>query len=102
MKSNQKDLPAGSVLSDFKEIFDRLKSRFLRQHTSDVGAADRLDRFDDDVAVIHGIAAPNLDVRLLPDADAAADAPAADAFAKPFREDHGARIPQAQGIRPKA
>ena len=66
----------------------RSRTRPRAQIVGDVLAPDRVDRVDDDVAVIHRVAAADLDMRLLPDADAASDPSALDPVAKLLGEDH--------------
>ena len=59
----------------------------------DVAHLDGLDRINDDVPVVHRIAAADLHVGPSPDTDAAFDPAAADPFAQAFREDHRAIKP---------
>ena len=73
---------------DLEQVLDRVEPRLTCQLTRNVCSPDSLDRLDEDVAVIHRVAAADLDVGLLPDTDAASDATAPDALAEAFGEDH--------------
>ena len=88
MKPDQVDVVAATVFGDSQQILHALESRLTGEIIGDVADRHRRDRIDDDVAVVHRVAATHLDVRAHPDANAASDAPAADALAKLFGEDH--------------
>src|SRR5207247_8675524 len=70
VKPNQVDILAAAVFCDLQEIVNAFEPRFTRQIVSDVANGYRIDRIDDDVALVHGVAAAHFDVRTRPDADA--------------------------------
>lgn len=88
MKADQVDVPAGSMFRDIEQSLHAVESGFAREIVRDVLQGDPRDRVDDDVTVVHRVAAADFDVEMLPDADAATDSSAADSFSKLFREDH--------------
>jgi hypothetical protein len=88
VEPDQIDVLAASVLGDRQEVFHIGETRLAREIVGDVVELDRLDRFDLDLAIIHRIASADFDVRAHPDADAAADASASNAFAKTLGKDH--------------
>ena len=59
----------------------------------DVFETNRLDRVHDDVPFVHRVTSADLDVRPHPDANAALDPSASNAFAKALREHHDPRSP---------
>ncbi len=91
MEPNQVDLFAATVLRGCEEIVHAIEPRLARQIVGDVGDLNRLDRIDDDVAVVHRVAPADFHLQARPDADGAADSAAADAFAQALREDHQPR-----------
>jgi hypothetical protein len=91
VEPNQVHLLAAAVPCGFEEIVHAVKARFARQIVGDVCDLNRLDRVNDDVAVVHRVAPADFDLQPGPDADGAADSAAPDAFAKAFGEDHQRR-----------
>jgi hypothetical protein len=91
VEPNQVDLLAATVLRGCEEIVHAVKPGLTRQIVGDVGELNRLDRIDDDVAVVHRVAPADFHLQARPDADGAADSAAADAFAQAPREDHQRR-----------
>src|SRR5262245_2872701 len=89
VKSNQVDVRAAAVSGNLQQVLHALKPRLTRQLVRDVILDHRRDRIDDDVAVVHRVAATDLDVRARPDANAATDSAAANALAETFGENHG-------------
>lgn len=89
MEANQEDVVAAAMLGDAEQGVNAFETRLTCQIVRDVGDRDRLDRIHHDVAVVHLVAAADLDASALPDADAASDDPAPDPLAKAFGEDHG-------------
>jgi hypothetical protein len=88
VKANQVHLIAAAMFRRLEQILHALESRFARQIVGDVVDVHRLDRVDDDVAVVHLVAAADFHLLAGPDPDGAADPAAPDAFAKAFGEDH--------------
>ena len=93
MESNQVGLVAFAVPSDLQQIGNTLESRLARQIVRDVVDGNRRNRIDDDVSIVHRVAAAHLHMESRPDADAASDSPAPDPLAKAFREHHDAASP---------
>jgi hypothetical protein len=88
MKPNQVDVLTRAMSGGPQQVRGIGEAGLARQSVGDIRPLDRLDRVDDDVSVFHRVSAADLDVKPLPDADAAADPSAPDAFTKPFGEDH--------------
>jgi hypothetical protein len=88
MKPNQVDRPTRAMTGGLQQVFDVGEARLPGKGIRDIGSLDRLDRVDDDVPVFHRVSAADLDVKALPDANAAADPAAANPLTKPFGEDH--------------
>ena len=88
MKSHEEHLVSRPVARDFEQRLDAGKAGLPRQVARDLRQSNLFDRVDDDVAVVHAVAAAGLDVGALPDADAAADSPAPHALPEFAREDH--------------
>src|SRR4051812_23417601 len=91
MEPDQVHLIAVAVTGDLQQGLDAFESRFASEIVGDVAKANRHDRVDDDVAVVHLIAAAGLDVRTHPHTHAAPDSAPPDPLAEPFREDHEQR-----------
>ena len=89
MEPNQVGLIAFAVPRDLQEIVNAVESRLAGQIVRDVIDGNRRNRIDDDVTIVHRVAAADLDVGPHPDADAALDSPAADSVAKAFGKHHG-------------
>ena len=88
MKTNQKHVLAAAMLRDGQQVFDAVKSRCASELAGDVLHFDPVDRVDDDVALIHQIAAADFHLQALPDADRAGDPPVANTAAKAPSENH--------------
>jgi len=88
MEPNQVGLLAFAVPRDLQEIVNAVESRLAGQIVSDVVDGNRRNRIDDDVSIVHRVAAADLDMEPRPDAYAALDSPAPDTVAQPFREHH--------------
>ena len=88
MEPNQVGLVAFAVPRDLQEIVNAVESRLAGQIVRDVVDGNRRNRVDDDVSIVHRVAAANLDMEPRPDADAALDSPAPDSVAKAFGEHH--------------
>jgi len=76
------------MFGDRQQILHIGEARLPSQIIGDVLELDRLDRFDLDLAIVHRIASAHFDVWPHPDADAASDTAAPDAFAKTLGKDH--------------
>ena len=94
MEPNQVGLVAFAVPRDLQEIVNTVESRLAGQIVRDVVDGNRRNRVDDDVPLVHRVAAANLDMEPCPDADAALDSPAPDSVAKPFGEHHDGETSQ--------
>jgi hypothetical protein len=94
MEPNQVRLIAFAVPRDLQEIVNTVESRLARQIVRDVVDGNRRNRVDDDVSIVHRVAATDLDVEPRPDAHAALDSPAPDSVAKPFGEHHDGETSQ--------
>ena len=92
MEPNQVGLLAFAMPRDLQQVGNAVESRLAGQIVRDVVDGNRRNRIDDDVSIVHRVAASHLDVGPHPDADAALDSPAADSVAKAFREHHGSHI----------
>jgi len=90
MEANQVGLLAFAVPRDLQEIVNAVEPRFARQIVRDVVDGNRRNRIDDDVSIVHRVAAAHFDMQPRPDADAAFDSAAPDPLAKAFSEHHGA------------
>jgi hypothetical protein len=93
MEPNQVGLVAFTVPRDLQEIANAVESRLAGQIVRDVVDGNRRNRIDDDVSIVHRVAAAHLDMEPRPDADAACDSPAPDPLAKAFGEHHDAPSP---------
>jgi len=91
MEPDQVHVLAAPVFRGCEQIVHAREARFAGELVGDVRHLDRLDRVDDNVPLIHRIAAADLDVRTQPDANAATDASAANPFPKLPGEYHRAR-----------
>ena len=89
MEADEVDVVAGAVLGYFEEVEDAEEAGGSGELRGDVGEADGLDGVDLDLALFHAVAVADDDVRARPDADAAGDFSAADAFAETLGEYHG-------------
>jgi len=76
------------MLGDLEQVYDALEPRLTSQFRSDVNEADQKDGINLDLAILHPIALPDCDVRVLPDADAARDLTPSHTVAQSLREDH--------------
>jgi len=88
MKPNQIQVLATAVPGDAHQIVDALEPRRSREIVSHILDVDGRDRIDDDVPVVHPVAAADLDARAQPHPNGATNASAPDPFAKTFREQH--------------
>src|SRR5688572_24442087 len=88
MEPDQVDVPAGAVPGGFHQRLEAWKAGLARQQRGHVLQPDGFDRIDDDVAVVHRVAAAGFDVRMGPDAHAAADPPAPHALTQLFSKEH--------------
>ena len=93
MEPNQVGLVAFAVPRDLQEIVNAVESRLAGQIVRDVVDGNRRNRVDDDVSLVHRVAAANLNMEPCPDADAASESPAPDSVAKPLGEYHDGRAP---------
>jgi hypothetical protein len=78
---------ARTVLGHLQQVDHAEKPRLNGEAVVDVLDRDLLDGIDLDFALVHRIAVAGLDVRVLPDADAAGDGSGADAVSETLRED---------------
>ncbi len=92
VETDQIDVLAAAVLCDFEQVEDAEESGGAGEGGRDVGKADGVDGVDFDLAIFHGIASADADVRTHPNADRAGDLAGADAVAEAFGEEHGGRI----------
>src|SRR5262249_40975803 len=83
-------LIAFAVPRDLQQIGNAVESRLAGQIVRDVVDGNRRNRIDDDVSILHRVAAADLHLEPRPDADAAFDSPAPNSPAKPFGEHHDA------------
>src|SRR5688500_6568315 len=88
VKSNQVHILAGAVFGDFHQLCHALESRLASEVVGNVSLSDFFNRIDDHRAIVHCIAAADLDSGLDPDADRASDASTPDAVAELLREYH--------------
>src|SRR5678809_815499 len=89
VEPDEVDLLPLAVLRNLQQIQHAQEARLACQLGRDIRKADRLDRFDDDLASIHWIASADLHVRPHPEADAAGDSSVSNALAQAFGESHG-------------
>jgi hypothetical protein len=87
LEADEVDVVAGAVLGYFEEIDEAEEAGCAGKLRGDVGKADGFDRVD--LAFFHAVAVAGDHVGAGPDADAAGDFAAADAFAKALGEGHG-------------
>jgi len=95
-KADEVDVIAGAVLRDFEEIDDAEEAGLDRQLVSDVLNGDLLDEMDLDFTFFHPVTVADLDMRGLPDSDAAGDVATADALSKPLCENHCKEVHRAR------
>ena len=88
MEPNKVSLVAFAVPRDLQEIVNAVESRFAGQIVRDVVEGDRRNRIDNDVSIVHRVAAAHLDMQPRPNAYAASDSPAPDPRAKALGEHH--------------
>lgn len=88
MKSDQVHVVAAAVFRDSQQVFHALEPRFAREGVTDVLEGNRLNRIDDDVALVHLVAAADFYVWAGPDANGGLDSAAPDSFAKALGENH--------------
>ena len=88
MEPNQVGLVAFAVPCDLQEIVNAVESGLAGQIVRDVVDGNRRNRIDDDMSIVHRVAAAHLDLEPRPYADAAFDPPAPDPVAKSFGEHH--------------
>jgi hypothetical protein len=79
---------ADAVFGDGQQIGDVLETRTPGQFGSDVRQRDFLDRIDFDLALVHAVAAADLDVGMGPESDAAGDPASSHSLAELLGEDH--------------
>jgi hypothetical protein len=91
MEADQVGLVAFAVPRDLQEIVNAVESRLAGQIVRNVVDGDRRNRIDNDVSIVHRVAAAYLDMEPRPDAYAALDSPAPDTVAQAFREHHGSQ-----------
>jgi hypothetical protein len=77
------------MFGNFQQVEDAEKARFACQLRGYIREPDKFDRVNFDFTLFHAIARASSDVRARPDADAAGDFTAANAFAKAPGEGHG-------------
>jgi hypothetical protein len=85
---NQVNVVTATMLGRLEQILHTAETRFARQIIGDVRTANRPNRIDDNLPIVHAVTTTCLDMGPHPDADAAPDPPASDSFAKTFREHH--------------
>ena len=90
MEPNQVSLLAFAVPRDLEEIVNAVESRLAGQIVRDVVDGNWRNRIDDDVSIVHRVAAAHFDMEPHPDADAASDSPAPDPRTKALGEHHDA------------
>src|SRR5262245_25997275 len=90
MEPNQVGLVAFAMPRDLQQVGNAVESRLAGQIVRDVVDGNRRNRIDDDVSILHRVAAAHFHLEPRPDADAAFDSPAPDPPAKPFGEHHDA------------
>jgi len=88
MEANQVGLVAFAVPRDLQEIVHAVESGLAGQIVRDVVDGNRRNRIDDDMSIVHRVAAAHLDLKPRPYADAALDPPAPDPVTKSFGEHH--------------
>src|SRR5262245_38159002 len=88
VESNQVDVVAATMPGDAQQVVHAVEARLASQTVGNVGERDRLNRIDDDVAVVHRVTATHPDMRAHPDANAASDSPAPDSLAEVLAEHH--------------
>ena len=88
MEPDQIDVLAPAVLRDFEQVEDAKETRLARQLWSDIREADRLDRIDFDLALVHTVPCTGLDVGMHPYPDAASDFSATNSLAQTLGENH--------------
>jgi hypothetical protein len=86
---------AFAVPRDFKQIGDAEETGVARQLWRDLRTFDELHGVDFDLAIVHPVAAADLDVGTSPDPDAARNLSPTDTFAKAFCEHHVESLQQA-------
>jgi len=92
---NQEDVVTSTVVSRLEQILHAAETRFACQITRDIREANRPNRIHDNLPLAQAVATARLDVGPHPNADAARDPPAPNAFAKTFGEHHDERRPTA-------
>jgi hypothetical protein len=88
VKADEIDVLARSMLGDLEEINYAQEPGFNGQLMSDVLNRDLLNRVDLDFTLFHPVAAPDPDVRALPDTNARGDRPTPYTLSKSLRENH--------------
>lgn len=88
MKTDQIHVIARTMLGDLQQIDDAQETGFDCQLVSNVEECDLFNGIDLDFTFLHAVTAAGLDVRILPDSNAAGDGPAADALAKTLGKNH--------------
>lgn len=86
VKSNQECLVPLAVSGDGQQFLDAGKSGLTREIVRNVALPNRLDRVDDNLALVHAVTTADFHVRARPDPDRASDSTAPDPFAKVFGE----------------
>src|SRR4051812_21026755 len=87
------------MVSDLEQIDDAEETRLSCKGRGDIGQADRLDGVHLDVALIHGIAAADLDVWTRPDSDTARNFAATNPLAKTRGKHHAGSLYQGGNAR---
>ena len=88
MEPNQVGLVAFAMSRDLHQVGNAIESRLAGQIVRDVVEGNRRNRIDDDVPILHRVAAAHLHLEPRPDANAAFDSAAPDPLAKAFGEHH--------------
>src|SRR5262245_28486036 len=88
VEPNEIHLLTRAVFRNPQQIGDARKAGFASEIVGNLALSHRHNRIDDDVTLIHRVAATDFDMRALPDANARPNSSAPDALAKRFGEDH--------------
>ena len=88
MELDQVYVVAAAVRRGLEQVFHTVEPRLAGQIICDIRDINWHDRIHDDVSLVHGVTAARLYMWPRPDADAARDPPAPDAFANAFGKHH--------------
>jgi hypothetical protein len=88
VETNQIDVVAATVLSDFEQVENAQKTLFSRQGRRDIRETDRLDRVHLNLALLHSITAAHSNVRPRPDPDRARNFSATNSLPEALRKKH--------------